>query len=536
MGEKMSYQYNKTLPQEFEQFITEEASSLKPALSVLQEVILIYLKELSYYLLKLKKFTTSDKIIMENIIEAVSGIIANIDYNPDRFRKLIDILSKDLTRSKNLYLNLCERNEVKPELLKPFFKHADNFTMEGMLNSASQSIIKQNSYPKEQKDSFDLMFLLIKNLCLKILQIKSYKKNYEDAYSSIVSLLNALNFETDSRTKDIIEKATSEHSRITKRLSLAQVDAHGNRQSIVIPFNPKYGKAILVSGIDLTQLQAVLEAVKNKRIDVYTHGMTMLAAHGLSKFKKYPNLVGHFGRGSDNSLFDFAAFPGAILMTRYLFQKVEYLYRPRLFTTDSYGPSGVGKIQDNNFEPLIQAALDTKGFSEQQQEAILRAGYKQKELEARCDEIIEKFQRNQIKYLFLQGLLPYENRYKDYFKKIFELMPKNAYVLSFSYDTVKENILQLDVFYDYLFIYGLLERINKKIDLNKMDITFLITRCDRYTSANIINFINMGIKKIYMCKCSQTLISPTIQETLKNVFEVKEFSAPEKDLTEILSK
>lgn len=532
----MSYQYNKTLPQEFEQYITEEASSAKPALSVMQEVILIYLKELSYYLLKLKKFATDDKIIMENVIEAVSGIIANIDYNHSQFRKLIEILSKDLTRSKNLYLTLCERNEVKPELIKPFFKHADNFTMEEMLISANKNLQARNSLPKEQKDSFDLIISLIKNLCLKILQIKSYKKNYEDAYNSIISLLNPLNFETDSGVKDITEKAIFQHDRITKRLSLAQVDAHGKRQGISIPFNPKYGKCILVSGIDLTVLEKVLEAVKNKKIDVYTHGMTMLAAHGLANFKKYKNLVGHFGKGSDSSLFDFAAFPGAILMTRYLFQKVEYLYRPRLFTTDSYAPSGVGKIKDNNFEPLIQAALDTKGFSQQQIEAILRAGYKQKELEARCDEIVNKFRNKQIKYLFIMGLLPYENKYSDYFKKIFELIPKNVYVLSFTNDAVKENILHLDVFYDYLFIYNILERINRKLNLTTMDITFFITKCDLYTTANIINFINMGIKKIYMCKCDQKLINPAIGETLKNIFEVKEFSTPEKDLTEILSK
>lgn len=536
MNAKTSYPYTKTLPQELEQFITQEASSIKPVVSAMQEVILIYLKEISYYLLKLKRFTTDNKIIMENVIEAVSGIIANIDFNQEEFRKLIGLLSGGLTQSKINYLNICERNEIQPELLKPFFKHSDNMTMEELLRIAQEDLKKRNQYSKEQKDSFDKIFSLTKNICLKIIQIKSYKKNYDDAYNVMLALLNALNTETDSRIKDTIEKGLSEQRRLTNRLLLIQEDAHGKRQSINIPFSPKYGKCILVSGIDLMQLQAVLEAVKNKKIDVYTHGMTMLAAHGLAKFKKYPNLVGHFGRGADNSLFDFAAFPGAILMTRYLFQKVEYLYRPRLFTTDLYAPSGVGKITNNNFDVLIKAALDTKGFSSQQQEAILKIGYKQKELEARIDEIVSQFKHKQIKYLFLMGLLPYENDYKSYFKRFFELAPKNCYILSFTYDKIKESVLQLDAFYDYLFIYGLLEKINAKIKLQELDVTALITKCDRYTVANIINFINMEIKKIYMCKCPQTLVNSTIEETLKNVFDVKEFSAAEKDLMEILSK
>lgn len=533
---KTPYPYSKTLPQELEQFITQEASSAKPAVSAMQEVILVYLKEISYYLLKLKKFTTDNKIIMENVIEAVSGIIANIDYNIQEFRKLIELLSQDLTQLKIQYLNICERNEIKPELLKPFFKHSDNLAMEEMLRIAQEELKKRSQYSNEQKDLFERVFSIIKNICLKIIQIKSYKRNYDDAYNIMLNLLNTLNSLEDSRVKDIIENGLRELRRLTNRLLSAQEEAHGKRQSIYIPFVPRYGKCILVSGIDLMQLQAVLEAVKNKKIDVYTHGMTMLAAHGLAKFKKYPNLVGHFGRGADNSLFDFAAFPGAILMTRYLFQKVEYLYRGRLFTTDLYAPNGVGKIKDNNFEPLIQAALDTKGFSAQQQEAILRISFKQKEMEARVDEIISQFKHKQVKHLFLLGLLPYENEYKDYFKKFFELKPANCYIFSFTYDKIKESVLQLDAFYDYLFIYGLLEKINLKIALKELDTTALITKCDRYTIANVINFINMGIKKIYKCKCPETIINPALAETLKNVLDVKEFSAPEKDLMEILSK
>jgi len=37
-----------------------------------------------------------------------------------------------------------------------------------------------------------------------------------------------------------------------------------------------------------------------------------------------------------------------------------------------------------------------------------------------------------------------------------------------------------------------------------------------------------------MCKCPQTLVSPTIIDTLQKTFDIKEFSDPKKDIEESL--
>lgn len=533
----MYYNYYKAIPDECDEFFSKEIFSANPSLSSLQEVILIYLKELAFYILKLREFGANNEIIKENIIEAILGIITNVDYNKEQFQKIIIILAQDLSQAKVLYAGLSAKSNQEPQFLKTSFKHSKTFDIAEIIRKGERYFVKRNAANTfDQKNLFNIMLFLIKNICIRVTQIRSYKKDYDRAYTSILVLLNTMNFD-DIELPDVkstIEICTSEYHNLVKELSIAEEEAYGQRDSVYISFAPRNGKAILVSGIDMTQLEAVLEATKNRGVDVYTHGITMLMAHTLAKFKTYKHLVGHFGKGSENSLFDFAAFPGAILTTRYLFQKVEYLYRGRLFTTDSLAPKGTIKIKGHDFEPLIQAALASKGFTKKQQELILKVGFRQKEIEEKVHEIINKMDKNEIKHLYIIGLLKTENGYKEYFNKFLELMPKDCYALSLAYDKSEENILHIDSFYDYLFIYKILEQIHERTPLHQLKISIFITKCDQYTIANIINFKNLGVKDIYLCKCIPTLVNPSLVSTMTRTFGINEFSTPEKDLEKTL--
>ena len=97
-------------------------------------------------------------------------------------------------------------------------------------------------------------------------------------------------------------------------LDAANTGAYGQPEPTKVPLGHRPGKAILVSGHDLADLEALLEQTAGKGIDVYTHG-EMLPAHGYPELKKYANLFGHYGTAWQNQRKEFAAFPGAILMT-----------------------------------------------------------------------------------------------------------------------------------------------------------------------------------------------------------------------------
>ena len=70
----------------------------------------------------------------------------------------------------------------------------------------------------------------------------------------------------------------------------------------------KKGPAIIVTGHDLLDLEALLKQTEGKGINVYTHG-EMLPAHGYPGLKKYAHLVGHFGRRWQNQQEEFEQSP-----------------------------------------------------------------------------------------------------------------------------------------------------------------------------------------------------------------------------------
>jgi hydroxylamine reductase len=92
------------------------------------------------------------------------------------------------------------------------------------------------------------------------------------------------------------------------------------------------GKAILVSGHDIPQLETVLQQTVNRGITVYTHG-ELLPAHGYPRLKQtYPHLYGHYGTAWQNQTRDFAQFPGAIIITTNCLMPPHEVYQSKLFS------------------------------------------------------------------------------------------------------------------------------------------------------------------------------------------------------------
>jgi hydroxylamine reductase len=89
-------------------------------------------------------------------------------------------------------------------------------------------------------------------------------------------------------------------------LDAAHTTRFGTPTPTPVNHSPTKGKAILISGHDLTDLEALLQQSLGKGVNVYTHG-EMLPAHGYPGLKgKYPHLVGNFGGAWQLQKMDFA--------------------------------------------------------------------------------------------------------------------------------------------------------------------------------------------------------------------------------------
>jgi hydroxylamine reductase len=143
-------------------------------------------------------------------------------------------------------------------------------------------------------------------------------------------------------------------------------DAHATTFGVPTPTPVKLtataGKCILISGHDLADLEALLKQTQGTGVNVYTHG-EMLPAHGYPNLKAYPHLVGNYGTAWQNQKFEFAGFPGPVIITTNCVVEPRRVYKSRLFTMNEVGVDGVQHIgPDRDFSQVIAMAQSMKGF------------------------------------------------------------------------------------------------------------------------------------------------------------------------------
>ena len=524
--------------QEFDECTLKAICATSPTLSAVQEVILLHLKELAFYLLELNKMGACNEVLKHCLMDALSIIVINSDLNQKEYKELIFSLEKHITQVKLVYKEECEKCQKNPHFIKTHFRHNKDFNLSNGIKNGEKYIKERiAAMSVEQKNLFDIMLMILKSTYIRAFELLSLGEDPKEACMAVLTMLNSMNFIDTPAEKikiQLEENATVFYDILT-RLKDKKEEIYGKMSLSEVSFSSKPStKAIMVVGCNIKELELVLQATEGRGIDVYTHGLDMLMAHSFPKFREYKHLVGHFGQWCDNALLDMVMFPGAILMTRHAVQKTEYIYRGRLFTTDLVAPRGVIRIIDHDFEPLIQAALAAKGFKKGQQRPSRNVGFSKEALSQKVNEVMDKMEKGEIKHLYVVGLLNFENEHKDYFESFFKLVPKDCFIFSFAHEKNGKNVTHLDSIYDYTLLCTLLEELSKRKPLSEIKMSLFLTSCNRHTIATIFGLKKLGVNDIYMSKCQPNLANPLLIECMKTNFAVKEFFDPKADVKDTL--
>ena len=291
----------------------------QPEVAALQDLLVYAVKGLSQVAIEARNVGIKDAAIDHFTCEAIFSTLTNVDFDPDRFVKLIHNTVKF-------------RDDLKAKVIEAggntdFPEGPANFTpedtREGLVAQGEKVGVKSD--PDMNPDILSLRELLI------------YGIKGVAAYSDHAAILG----KTDERIFDFIHEAMA--ATLNKNLSAddyvglvfkcgeinliameildaANTGVYGHPVPTSVPLGAKKGKAILVSGHDLKDLEDILKQTQGKGIYVYTHG-EMLPCHGYPELKKYDHFYGHYGTAWQNQAKEFAAFPGAILMTTNCIQK-----------------------------------------------------------------------------------------------------------------------------------------------------------------------------------------------------------------------
>ena len=522
---------------EYDECTAKGSCSIPPSISALQEVIVICLRQLAYYVLKLKDFGQDCSVEEQVIIQALSTVISSTDYNDEQLLSIVSKVYYHLVTSRQRYTNLCSERGVECKDLKSALNITPQMNLSQIMTLGEKAFLtKYKKVPRLQKNMSDILLAVIKSVALNSAKLSDYSVDLKKAVYEILTGLNFLN-----RTRISIEKCKKHiklladiDMQLLQELAKEQNSNYGPVSLKKVSLSTTKGKAILVSGESLFDLNKVLEAVNGKDIDVYTHD-ELIIAHAFEKFSKNENLKGHYGTCNENCILDFATFPGAILLTRNSNINTEYLYRGRLFTTSDVLPKGVIHIKENNFSGLIESAENAKGFAKGHNKTPVIIGYDPGELDNKIRIICEKFNSNEIKHLIILGLGTSKSAQQDYFNKFVSKLTPDVFVISFSYNNAEaDNFLHINISNNRPLVYDILKHIFSLIPANSPKITFFLTKCDITSVSNMINLREKGVKNIYLTQCPPNLINPAVLSSLFAVYGIKSTSTPEADIDTIL--
>jgi len=524
----MFYNYHEDY--QYDSCISKGICSINPRTSSLREVLVMYLKLLAFYTLQLKHLGVKN-IATENIIlNTLSGLMSNLEMGNKQFYQTLINLKSIIIESIDTYKNICKKRNITPKEVKTDIKLSRNLNITDLIQLGEREFNKKlKIMPDKKRNLYEILFLVLKSICINLVELKSFHKESGCAYSEILYLLNTINFPELSE-RILIKKiniGVKIDYALVKMLYQTRMENFGEQTEATVSYTTYPKKAILVAGTNIQELKKVLDAAPDNEIDVYTHG-DMILAYTYPKFREYKNLKGQFGKGIENCLLDFATFPGAILIAKHSLENIEYLYRGRLFTTDNFVPQGVVQIKNDDYSPLINSALSARGFKTGKTRESIKIGCTDSQIE----EVVNNFikDKDRFKNIIILGTEEFTNEQRRYYDLLTKHISNDCFIISLSGEHDIKNFVRINSAPDIYTVYRILDKILPSINREKVKITLFLAKCNKHTISNIINLKSYGVDNIFLSKCTPVMLNPTLTKTLKSVFGINPTTSVTEDL------
>ena len=508
-----------------------------PEVSTLQDLLVYKLRELSQLVIQAKQAGLADEATSVFTAEALFVTLTNVNFDPQaivaylrKSEQLQNVLQQKL-QSKTAYLTLEQ-------------------TMEGLIAQGKQHGIQSDT--TINPDLHSLQWLLtygLKGVAAytyhAYLLGKKDQKVFDFIHEGLAASLNkSLGV---NEFVDLVFKCGEINIRAMELLDAGNTERYGHPVPTKVPLGHKKGKAILVSGHDLIDLEEILKQTQGKGITVYTHG-EMLPTHGYPNLKAYPHFYGHYGTAWQNQQREFALFPGAILMTTNCIQRPMESYSKNIFTTGPVGYPGVPHISGRDFSPVIQKAMELPGFAEDEAGKTVLVGFGRNAVLSVADKVIQSVKDGHIKRFILVGGCDGAKPGRSYYGEFVEKAPKNTIILTLAcgkfrfFDkelgTIDEIPRLLDIgqcndaYSAVKIAQALASAFN--IGVNDLPLSFVLSWYEQKAVAILLSLLYLGIKDIRIGPSLPAFITPNILKVLVDKFNIMPIKTPDEDLKAIM--
>ncbi|RLA91535.1 MAG: hydroxylamine reductase [Deltaproteobacteria bacterium] len=518
----------------------------QPDVAALQDLLIHAVKGLSLYACEGRKVGVNERDVNVFTAEAIFSTLTNVDFDPERFVDMINYCVNLREKLKEKVKKAGGKVDFKEDAAT--FKPAE--TMDELIKQGERVGIKSD--PTIDPDILSLRETLIyglKGVSAYADHAQILGKEDDKVYSFIHEAMAAtLNKDlTINDWIDLVLKCGEINLRTMELLDNANTGTYGDPVPTKVPLGAKKGKAILVSGHDLKDMEEILKQSEGKGIYVYTHG-EMLPCHGYPGLKKYSHFYGHYGTAWQNQTKEFAEFPGAIVMTTNCIQKPKESYKDNIFTTGLVGWPGVKHIKNKDFTPVIEKALDMPGFPEDKNGKSVMVGFARNAILSVADKVIEAVKGKAIRHFFLIGGCDGAKPGRSYYTKLVEKIPNDCIVLTLGCGKFRffdkelgdiggiPRLLDVGQCNDAYSAIQIALALSKafNVDVNDLPLSLILSWFEQKAVAILLTLLYLGIKDIRIGPTLPAFISPNVLDVLVKNFDLKPISTPDEDLKVIL--
>lgn len=313
------------------------------------------------------------------------------------------------------------------------------------------------------------------------------------------------------------------------------------------------GKCILVSGHDMMDLYELLKQTEGTGIQVYTHG-EMLPAHGYPKLKAFDHLAGNYGTAWQNQKFEFAAFPGPVVVTTNCVLEPRKMYRDRLYTMNEVGVDGVKHVKDRDFSAVIAQAQACKGFPKTFEPGqFVTVGFNHRAVLPLAGQVLDAAKSGALSRIFLIGGCDGSQWDRSYFTELAEATPDNSLILTLGCaknrvihseklqnamlgDSGIPRVLDMGQCNDSYSAVVVATELAKALNcsINDLPLSLALSHLEQKAAAVLLTLLHLGVKNIRLGPSLPAYVTPNVLKILQSEYNLMGTGDAESDLAAMM--
>jgi hydroxylamine reductase len=372
--------------------------------------------------------------------------------------------------------------------------------------------------------------------------------------------LTNVNFNFDEHIAQLM-KVGEAGVKVMDLLSGNHTKALGVPTPVTVTQNKAEGKGILISGHNLDMLEKLLERIEERgladKVNVYTHS-EMLPAHAYPALKKFKNLKGNIGKAWFDQTDIFSKWNGTCVVNTNCIVPPEKSkkvanYIDRLYTYKIVGIEGAKKIENDNFDPLIDQTLalpDVTGFDSDE---TLVTGHHYETILTLAPAILDAIKSGKIKRFWVIAGCDAPGHGRDYFRELAQKVPEDHVIITSSCGKFRFNDIDFGTVPGteiprYLDLgqcndsngavhiaLALADALGVK-DVNDLPISIALMWMEQKAVVILLALLYLGIKDIYIGANAPQFVNDDIYNFLHENFNLGVISDIEKDFGKELAE